>query len=168
MSRSTKNPPTDPLESTKATGNPPSLIIKTTANPLPFLYTCHHGHAPGQQAALVLAAQGSSDHGDQLVQGASLAGDGTVDLCFKATKPVGAVMCFWCLGKWHFSCAAKCPEDWDEAQKTFYKSCSDLEWMQEMWQTSLSGSVPAATSPWGSGSGSRRWAWPTTRRRRQT
>ena len=75
MSRSTKNPPTDPLESTKATGNQPRLIVKTTANPLPFLYTCHHGHAPGQQAALVLAAQGSSDHGDQLVQGASLAGD---------------------------------------------------------------------------------------------
>jgi hypothetical protein len=58
----------------------------------------------------------------------------TGHVCCKATKPVGAVMCFWCLGKWHFSCAAKCPEVWDEAQKSFYKSCSDLEWMQEMWQ----------------------------------
>ena len=46
----------------------------------------------------------------------------TGHLCCKATKPVGAVLCFWCLGKWHFSCAAKCPEVWDEAQKAHYKA----------------------------------------------
>ena len=58
----------------------------------------------------------------------------TGHVCCKATKPVGEVMCFWCLGKWHYSCAAKCPEVWDEAQKAFYKGCSDLEWAQEIWQ----------------------------------